>query len=205
MIVRDLGTLDYHAAWDAMRAFTEARTPESVDELWLVEHPSVYTQGIAGRPEHLLANPRRIPVIASDRGGQITYHGPGQAVVYVLFDLRRAGYGVRELVTRIESAVIEVLAEYGLTAYGRRDAPGVYVEPDGAKIASLGLKIRRGCTYHGVALNVAMDLAPFLLIDPCGQPGLVVTQLADRATFELPPGAVHAVGRRLCAALTARL
>ncbi len=147
------------------------------DELWIVEHDPVFTQGIAGKPEHLLINPANIPIVKTDRGGQITYHGPGQTVVYVMFNLKRAGYGVRELVVRIENAVIATLKEFGIDAYGKRDAPGVYVAE--AKIASLGLKIRNGCSYHGVALNVNMDLAPFSFINPCGYEGLRVTHLHD--------------------------
>ncbi|MFN3628609.1 MAG: lipoyl(octanoyl) transferase LipB [Casimicrobiaceae bacterium] len=166
-----------------MRAFTEARTADSADELWSVEHEPVYTLGVAGRPEHLLTNPRAIPVLRTDRGGQITYHGPGQAVVYVLFDLKRAGFGVRELVTRLEQAVIDLLAVEGIEGYARRDAPGVYLRLPGsgeeAKIAALGLKVRNGRTYHGLALNVSMDLAPFGFINPCGYAGMRVTQLAD--------------------------
>jgi lipoyl(octanoyl) transferase len=166
-----------------MRAFTDARSANTADELWSVEHDPVYTLGVAGRPEHLLANPLAIPVVRTDRGGQITYHGPGQAVVYVLFDLKRAGYGVRELVTRLEQSVIDLLASEGIAGYARRDAPGVYVRlPQGgeeAKIAALGLKVRNGRTYHGLALNVAMDLAPFAFINPCGYAGMRVTQLAD--------------------------
>ena len=157
-----------------MRAFTDARTKETEDELWIIEHPPVFTQGVAGKPEHLLFNPPNIPVIKTDRGGQITYHGPGQAMLYVLLDMKRAGYGVRELVIRIESAVIATVASYGVVAYGKRDAPGVYVkltESEEAKIASLGLKIRNGCTYHGVAFNVDMDLTPFSFINPCGFEG----------------------------------
>lgn len=175
-----------------MRAFTDARVNGTDDELWIVEHPPVFTQGVAGKPEHLLINPSNIPVVKTDRGGQITYHGPGQAMAYILFDLRRAAYGVRELVVRIENAVIACLRGYGVEAYGKRDAPGVYVrsfEPlplkpmsalaREAKIAALGLKIRNGCSYHGVALNVNMDLTPFSFINPCGYEGLAVTQLHD--------------------------
>ncbi len=165
-----------------MRAFTDARTSETEDELWIVEHTPVFTQGVVGKPEHLLLNPANIPVIKTDRGGQITYHGPGQAMLYVLFDLKRAGFGVRELVIRIESAVIATLDGYGVAAYGKRDAPGVYVKlkaGEEAKIASLGLKIRNGCTYHGVAFNVDMDLTPFSVINPCGFEGLRVTHLHE--------------------------
>ena len=182
MKIRALGRVDYETAWADMRAFTDARTKETEDELWIVEHPPVFTQGVAGKPEHLLFNPPTIPVIKTDRGGQITYHGPGQAMIYVLFDLKRAGMGVRELVIRIENAVIATLAGYTVTAYGKRDAPGVYVkltQRDEAKIASLGLKIRNGCTYHGIALNVDMDLTPFSFINPCGFEGLRVTQLHE--------------------------
>jgi lipoyl(octanoyl) transferase len=177
MIVRTLPREPYAATWQRMRTFTDARTSESEDELWIVEHDCVFTQGVAGKPEHLLINPKNIPVVKTDRGGQITYHGPGQTVVYVLFDLKRAGFGVRELVVRIERAVIALLKEFGIDAYGKRDAPGVYVNE--AKIASLGLKIRNGRSYHGVALNVNMDLTPFSFINPCGYEGLRVTHLHD--------------------------
>lgn len=182
MKIRSLGRVDYETAWADMRAFTDARTKETEDELWIVEHPPVFTQGVAGKPEHLLFKPPNIPVVKTDRGGQITYHGPGQAMLYVLFDLKRAGYGVRELVIRIENAVIATMASFGIAAYGKRDAPGVYVklkEPEEAKIASLGLKIRNGCTYHGVAFNVDMDLTPFSFINPCGFEGLRVTHLHE--------------------------
>ncbi len=157
-----------------MRSFTDQRDNTSADELWVVEHPSVYTLGQAGKPEHIL-NSGNIPVLESDRGGQVTYHGPGQIIVYTLFDLRRAGFGVRELVVRLENAVIETLALYDLSAQGRRDAPGVYV--DGQKIAALGLRVRRGCAYHGLSLNLDVDLTPFKGINPCGYAGLEVTSL----------------------------
>lgn len=159
-----------------MRRFTERRTAETPDELWLLEHPAVFTLGQAGRPEHLLA-PGTIPVVRTDRGGQVTYHGPGQLVAYVLLDLRRRALGVRTLVRTLEATVIALLGSQGVVATLRPDAPGVYV--DGRKVAALGLRVRRGCSYHGLALNVAMDLEPFRRIDPCGYPGLVVTQLAD--------------------------
>jgi len=179
-VIRSLGRTDYDATWRAMQAFTGARMAETPDEIWLTEHPPVYTLGLAGRREHLLRT-NAIPVIKVDRGGQVTYHGPGQVVAYLLFDLHRAQLGVREMVRRIEAAVITWLATYRIAAYGKPSAPGVYVRRDGieAKIAALGLKVRRGCTYHGVAVNIDMDLAPFLDIDPCGYPGLHVTQLAD--------------------------
>jgi lipoyl(octanoyl) transferase len=172
LYVRHLGRVDYEPTWRAMQAFTAGRAPDTPDELWLLEHPPVYTQGQAGKPEHLIAT-TDIPVVPIDRGGQITYHGPGQVVVYVLVDLRRRGYGIRELVTRMEQAVIDLLATRGVMAERRAGAPGVYV--DGAKIAALGLRVKHGCTYHGLALNVDMDLRPFAAINPCGYPGLAVT------------------------------
>jgi lipoyl(octanoyl) transferase len=168
--------VDYAQTWAEMRAFTDARTHASDDELWLLQHPPVFTLGQAGRPEHILA-PGAIPVVQTDRGGQVTYHGPGQLIAYLLLDLRRAGLGVKGLVHLLEQAVIDLLAEVGIEAQARPDAPGVYVA--GAKIASLGLRVRRGCSYHGLALNVDMDLGPFSRINPCGYPGLAVTQLAD--------------------------
>lgn len=174
--LRRLGLEDYAATWGAMRTFTDARTATSVDELWLVEHPPVFTLGQAGRPEHILA-PGAIPVVRSDRGGQVTYHGPGQLVAYLLLDLKRAGLGVKGLVHLLEASVIGLLADCGIHAEVRPEAPGVYVA--GAKIASLGLRVRHGCSYHGLALNVDMDLGPFTRINPCGYPGLAVTQLAD--------------------------
>jgi lipoyl(octanoyl) transferase len=159
-----------------MQRFTAARNSATRDEIWLLEHPPVYTLGQAGKPEHLL-DPRDIPVIRIDRGGQVTYHGPGQLIVYPLIDLRRLKLGVRTLVMALEQTVIDTLAEFAIHAEARRDAPGVYV--DGRKIASLGLRVSHGCTYHGLAFNVAMDLEPFTRINPCGYVGLEVTQLAD--------------------------
>ncbi len=181
MIIRQLGRVDYQQTWEKMRAFTDARTPETEDELWVCEHAPVFTQGVAGKPEHLLFNPTNIPVIKTDRGGQITYHGPGQVMVYVLLNLKRAGYGVREMVMRIENAVIAMLAANGVESYGKRDAPGVYVkfQRQEAKIAALGLKVRNGHTYHGLAFNVNMDLTPFSAINPCGYEGLRVAQLHE--------------------------
>jgi lipoyl(octanoyl) transferase len=178
-IVRPLGRTDYESTWRAMQAFTAARTPATPDEIWLTEHPPVYTLGLAGRRQHLLRE-NSIPVIKVDRGGQVTYHGPGQLVAYLLFDLRRAKLGVRDMVRRIEAAVITWLETSSITAYGKTTAPGIYVLRDGveSKIGSLGLKVRNGCTYHGVAVNIDMDLSPFNDIDPCGYPGLAVTQLA---------------------------
>jgi lipoyl(octanoyl) transferase len=209
--IRAIGRIAFDDAWQKMRAFTDARTNDTEDELWIVEHTPVFTQGVAGKPEHLLFNPSNIPVIKTDRGGQITYHGPGQAMVYLLFDVRRAGYGVRELVMRIENAVIETLRTYGVKAYGKRDAPGVYVdrslEPttetrmkgqhSEAKIASLGLKIRNGCSYHGVALNVNMDLTPFSFINPCGYAGLAVTHLHDFGVNDLANDVAMRLAQRL--------
>ena len=174
--LRRLGRRDCAGAVDEMRAYTGSRTEDSPDEIWLVEHPPVYTLGQAGRRAHVRA-PGRIPVLATDRSGQVTYHGPGQAVVYVLFDLRRLGVGVRGLVHDLEQAVIDAVARAGVAAARRPGAPGVYV--GGAKLAALGLRVRRGCTYHGTAVNVDLDLAPFRGIDPCGYEGLEVTRLRD--------------------------
>lgn len=176
VVVRHLGHCDYLPVWHAMQEFTATRTEDAADELWRVEHPPVYTQGMNGKPEHLL-DPGAIPVIQVDRGGQVTYHGPGQAVIYVLVDLRRRGWGVRQLVGYMEQAVIDLLADYGIPAHARRDAPGVYV--GNSKIAALGLRVRRGCSYHGLSLNVAMDLEPFQRINPCGYAGMEVTQVSD--------------------------
>lgn len=181
-----------------MQDFTARRDAATADELWLLEHPPVFTQGQAGRPEHLRAA-TGIPLVAVDRGGQITYHGPGQAVVYVLVDLRRRGYGIRELVVRMEQAVIDLLADHGIAASRLSGAPGVYV--GGAKIAALGLRVRHGCTYHGLALNVDMDLAPFAAIDPCGYPGLAVTQCRDLGVGLTPPQAAERLGQGLRDAL----
>lgn len=176
ILLRSLGLRDYATVWSEMRAFTDQRTADSGDELWLVEHPPVYTQGQAGKPEHL-HDPHGIPVVASDRGGQVTYHGPGQLVAYPLLNLKRRKLGVRDLVTCLETAVIDFLAGFNIDAVARADAPGVYV--DGRKIASLGLRVRKGCSYHGLALNVAMDLQPFANINPCGYPGLQMAQLSE--------------------------
>ena len=177
-MIRHLGEVDYESTWRRMQQFTEGRTAATADELWFLEHPPVFTLGMAGRREHLLA-PGDTPVVQTDRGGQVTFHGPGQLVVYALIDLRRAGLGVRELVTGLEQSVIRYTAQLGLTAAARREAPGVYV--DGRKLASVGIRIRRGASYHGLALNVNMDLAPFQRINPCGHAGLAMTQLADLA------------------------
>ncbi len=176
IIARQLGLQPYQAVSDKMHQFTEQRTANTPDELWLVQHPKVFTQGQAGKAEHLLA-PGDIPVIQSDRGGQVTYHGPGQLVMYVLLDLKRNKIGVRELVTAIENAVIQTLACFNITALARSDAPGVYV--DGKKICSLGLRIRNGRSFHGLALNIDMDLEPFNRINPCGYMGLQMTQMSQ--------------------------
>ena len=175
--VRQLGTAAYEPTWRAMQAFTAARTPSTPDEIWSLEHPPVYTVGVAGRSAHLPRGRSDVPVVRIDRGGQITDHGPGQAVVYLLLDMKRRGITVRPLVRLMETAVIDSLADFGVTAAGRVEAPGVYV--GAAKIAALGLRVTRGCCYHGLALNVDMDLSPFSDIDPCGYPGLTVTQLRD--------------------------
>ena len=198
MIVKRLGRADYAATFAAMQEFTAARNQDTPDELWLCEHPPVFTQGLSGKPEHLLKD-IGIPVVQIDRGGQITYHGPGQVVAYLLFDLRRRDITVRGLVNRIEQAVIDLLAAYGLTARRLAGAPGVYVGD--AKIAALGLRIKHGCSYHGVSLNVDMDLTPYRAINPCGYEGLAVTQLRD-LTGECD---TLKVGDDLAARLTAQL
>ena len=176
LVVRQLGHRVYQPVWEEMRVFTDSRNKNTQDELWLVEHPPVFTQGLNGKAEHLL-NPEDVPVIQVDRGGQVTYHGPGQIVAYILMDLDRRGWGVRHLVRQLEQSIIDVLAGYGIDAYGKPDAPGVYINE--AKIASLGLRVRRGRTYHGLSLNVDMDLEPFSRINPCGYQGLKVIQLKD--------------------------
>nr|WP_216110901.1 lipoyl(octanoyl) transferase LipB [Aquisalimonas asiatica] len=197
---RELGRVPYEPTWRAMQQFTEERTPSTADELWLLEHPPVFTQGLNGRAEHLI-NPGDIPVVPVDRGGQVTYHGPGQAVVYVLVDVRRRGLGIRRLVSVLESAVVAVLGGHDVDAYPRADAPGVYV--DGAKIASVGLRVRRGASYHGLALNVDMDLAPFSLINPCGYADLPVTCMRDLGIDRSPTDAARAVADELEGALSA--
>ncbi|WP_404466067.1 lipoyl(octanoyl) transferase LipB [Vreelandella aquamarina] len=197
-----LGRRAYLPVWEAMRELTDNRDEATADQFWLVEHDPVFTQGQAGKPEHLLM-PGDIPVVNTDRGGQVTYHGPGQVVLYPLLDVRRGKIGVRDLVSAIENAVIAVLAEYDVSAWAKPDAPGVYVntEHGEAKIASLGLRIRRGASYHGVALNVDGDLSPFARINPCGYAGMQVTRLADVATLSTD----HDVGEQLASALAAQL
>lgn len=177
LIIRHLGLQPYQPIWQAMQTFTDQRDASTPDEIWLLQHEAVFTQGQAGKAEHLLHS-SAIPVVQSDRGGQITYHGPGQLIAYLLIDLRRRGLGVRDVVTAIEAAIVALLAEDHIQAYPKADAPGVYVAD--AKIASLGLRIRRGCSFHGLALNVNMDLTPFQQINPCGYAGLAMTQTADR-------------------------
>ena len=196
--MRDLGRRAYEPVWHAMQAFTDARDETTPDELWLVEHDPVFTLGQAGRPEHVLA-PGDIPVVRVDRGGQVTYHGPGQLVAYPLLDLRRLKLGVRDYVCRIEQAVIDTLGEWNIEGRRREGAPGVYV--DGAKVAALGIRVRRGCCFHGLAFNIAMDLEPFHRINPCGYAGLEVVSMADLGG----PGSLDAVKPVLLAALAARL
>jgi len=188
LLIRRLGRRDYLPVLDAMRGFTETRNADALDELWQVEHPPVFTQGLAGKAEHLL-DPGDIPVVQVDRGGQVTYHGPGQVVIYCLLDVRRLGLSVRGLVATLEQSVIEFLAVHNITACTRPNAPGVYVED--AKVASLGLRIRQGRSYHGLSLNVDMDLEPFSRINPCGYPGLRMTQLRDLGVALTPDAAAE--------------
>jgi lipoyl(octanoyl) transferase len=199
LIVRNLGLVDYLPTLEAMRGFTAERDEQTADEIWLLQQPRVFTQGQAGKAEHLLA-PGDIPVIQVERGGQVTYHGPGQLVAYLMINLRRQKLGVRELVTAMEQALVDVLASYGIEAAPKADAPGVYV--DGDKIASLGLRVRNGCSFHGLALNVDMDMAPFLRINPCGYAGLKMIQLRD--LLPTPPS-LDEVAERLELALRERL
>jgi lipoyl(octanoyl) transferase len=199
-VIRHLGLSAYEPTWRAMQAFTQARQSTTADEIWFVEHPPVFTLGLNASREHVLS-PGDIPVVQIDRGGQVTYHGPGQLVVYPLIELRRRGLNVRELVVALENAVIAYAAELGVTAHGSREAPGVYV--DGAKLASVGLRIRRGASYHGLALNVSLDLSPFERINVCGHPGLTVTRLADHVARFAERGATDAVGAVGAAAVDA--
>lgn len=199
-VLRELGEVAYEPTLQAMKTFTDERDAHTPDELWLLQHPRVFTQGQAGRAEHVLA-PGDIPVIQVDRGGQVTYHGPGQWVLYLLVDLRRRRWGVRDIVNLIERSIVALLAEYDIESAPRPDAPGVYVGAE--KIASLGLRVRRGCSYHGLALNVDMDLEPFGRINPCGYAGLQVTSMA-----RCLPGLkldMDAVGRRLLAIVAAQM
>lgn len=195
LIVRHLGIRPYLQTWQAMQDFTNQRQADTPDEIWLLQHEPVFTQGQAGKPEHLLQQ-TAIPVVQSDRGGQITYHGPGQLIVYLLLDLRRLELGVRDLVSAMEQSVVDLLAGDGITAAARADAPGVYV--DGAKIASLGLRVRHGCTFHGLALNVNMDLSPFLSINPCGYAGLAMTRTSQLGNIGTPEQAAGPLLQHLC-------
>ena len=188
LIIRDLGRRPYAPTLEAMQDFTATRGADTVDEIWVLEHEPVFTQGQAGKAEHLLGT-GDIPVVQVDRGGQVTYHGPGQVVVYLLLNLRRKKIGVRELVARMEQSIVELLAQYGVAAYAQPDAPGVYVAD--AKIASLGLRVRRGCSLHGLAFNLDMDLEPFNRINPCGYAGMAVTRLTQLAD-KVDPDAVRA-------------
>lgn len=197
--VRRLGRVEYEPTWRAMQRFTSERAADAGDELWLLEHPPVYTLGVAGRPEHLPRAANGIPVVRTDRGGQVTYHGPGQIVLYTLLDLRRRGLAVRPLVRLLEQSVIDVLTGYGVAAAARVEAPGVYV--NGAKIAALGLRIRDGCCYHGLAFNVNMDLSPFHAIDPCGYSGLAVTQASELGITDTP----EVLGGKLVQSILGRL
>jgi lipoyl(octanoyl) transferase len=182
--VRFLGKdLDYQLVWQAMKDFTDTRTPDTPDEIWLLEHPPVFTQGQAGKSEHLLFT-GDIPVVQADRGGQVTYHGPGQLVAYIMADIKRLNIGPRELVSKIEQSLVDLLAEYQVTAYPKKDAPGVYVNE--SKIASLGLRIRKGLSFHGLSLNIDMNLEPFARINPCGYAGMRMTQLADVVAGDQP-------------------
>lgn len=192
IIIRRMGVCDYQSVWTSMIEFTEKRSEATPDEIWLLQHNPVFTQGQAGKPEHLLSS-SDIPVVKSDRGGQITYHGPGQLIAYVLIDLRRKGLSVRQLVSTLEDSVVKCLANFKIQAYAKEDAPGVYVDRqvDGhalgdAKIASLGLRVRKGCCFHGLSLNIAMDLSPFDRINPCGYKGLAMTSM-ERLLLDQSP------------------
>ena len=193
--------MDYTTAWEAMKDFTLSRDGSREDECWFLQHPPVFTLGQAGRAEHVL-DAHGIPVVKCDRGGQVTYHGPGQVIAYLMLDIKRRGLGTRQLVDLIENAIIELLAGYGIDAHTRKGAPGVYV--DESKIAALGLRVRRGCSYHGLSLNVDMDLAPFSWINPCGYPGLAVTQVRDLVT-DVPGNLPQQVQERLQNVLAAAL
>lgn len=198
IIVRELGLREYRPVWEAMREFTAARTHSTPDEIWLVQHTPVFTLGLNAKPEHL-CSPGAIPVIHTDRGGQVTYHGPGQLVCYVLLDLRRRSLGVRQLVNALEQSVIDVLSGCGVNGEARADAPGVYVR--GAKIAAMGLRVRQGRCYHGLSLNVAMDLAPFARIHPCGYPDLCITDLQSLGVV----ADMSNLGSQLCTRIEAQL
>jgi len=198
ILLKNLGLQDYIPIWQQMQQFTAIRTSETADEVWIVEHPPVYTLGLNGKQEHLL-NPGKIPVVETDRGGQVTYHGPGQLVVYLLADIRRLKVGPRQMVSVLENAMINALAQYGVDSQAKADAPGVYINEK--KIGSVGLRIKKGCSYHGLSLNNQMDLSPFRRINPCGYAGLEVTQLADQGvdilTHELAVPVIHDIEKAL--------
>ncbi|MCR8921206.1 lipoyl(octanoyl) transferase LipB [Dasania sp. GY-MA-18] len=200
LVVKHLGLVDYVPVWQAMKTFTQERSADCTDEIWLLQHYPVFTQGQAGKAEHVLA-PGDIPVVQVDRGGQVTYHGPGQLVVYLLLDIKRLGIGVRQLVTVIEQAIVKVLAKQGISANPRADAPGVYVD-SGAKIAQLGLRVSKGRSFHGLSLNVDMDMQPFARINPCGYAGMAVTSMAQELN---QPVAVAPIAEQLLGELMADL
>lgn len=196
--IKKLGRRDYFSVWEKMKAFTEHRDGNTPDEIWIVEHLPVFTQGMAGKPEHVL-NPKDIPVVQTDRGGQVTYHGPGQLVIYLLIDLRRKKIGVKNFVEILENSVIDLLAEYHIKANAKEDAPGVYV--DNKKICSIGLKIKKGCSYHGIAFNINMDLEPFSRINPCGFSQLKMTQLSEY----IPNIQISDIDEKLCEIMIKKL
>ncbi|WP_339671549.1 lipoyl(octanoyl) transferase LipB [Dasania marina] len=200
LVVKHLGIVDYVPVWQAMKDFTQQRGPETADEIWLLQHKPVFTQGQAGKAEHILA-PGDIPVVQVDRGGQVTYHGPGQLVAYLLIDIKRLGIGVRQLVTVIEQGLVTVLAQQGIVANPRADAPGVYVA-SGAKIAQLGLRVSKGRSFHGLSLNIDMDMQPFARINPCGYAGMAVTNMAQELN---QPLAVEPIAEQLLGVLMADL
>lgn len=202
MYIKQLGHQPYQTTWQAMQDFTNQRDEDTADELWIVEHPPVFTQGLNGKAEHLLQLAPNIPLVQTDRGGQVTYHGPGQLVIYVLVDLKRNQLGVRALVTLIEEAIIDLLSHFDIEAIARADAPGVYV--NGNKIASLGLKIRKQKSYHGLALNVDMDLSPFQMINPCGLQGMQMTQLNELLTDQACPD-LETLGQQLAEILQSKI
>lgn len=197
-LIKFLGLVDYETTWHAMQAANRAHTSDTRDEIWVLEHPPVFTLGLAGKPEHVLA-PGNIPVVRTDRGGQVTYHGPGQLVAYLLLDLKRLGFGVKELVKRIEQSLIDLLAEYGIESYRKPGMPGVYVAKNArdAKIAAIGLRVANHATYHGLSLNIDMDLQPFSYINPCGYEGLAVTQMCDCGVHVDNADKITTIGEKL--------
>ena len=205
-VIKRLGLVDFEPTWRAMQRLNKSRTPETPDEIWLLQHPPVFTLGLAGKPEHVLA-PGDIPIIKIDRGGQVTYHGPGQLVVYLLLDIRRLGFGVKELVKRIEQSVIDLLAEYGIESFRRKGMPGVYLKSRfaDAKISAIGLRVANHATYHGLSLNIDMDLEPFSRINPCGYEGLAVTQMRNCDVDFGNEDKMQVIGDKLVAQLTKQL